>query len=73
MEQLKINCADSLNFYSYQYYLNSRNEYGEYQFDIETGRLLITKKELVALVSEEMHIPKSAVSIFDYSYIKKHK
>lgn len=70
MKQMTINCHDSFNFYSYAYYLNERNEYGEYLFDAETNRLKITKAELRKLISARMGVPFRSIEIFDYSSIK---
>ena len=64
MRQLTINCADDFNFYMYHYYLNQLNQYGEKQFD-DSGKLLITKRELKKLIGQEMGIPASRLKILE--------
>jgi hypothetical protein len=65
MKQLTVCGNDDFNFYTWDIYIDQRNEYGEYRFTDE-GELLISVKELYQLASEMLKVPADRMTIHNY-------
>lgn len=69
MRQLTLTCADDFNFYSYPYYLNEFNEYGEQQWEQASEsnkiKMHLSSNEVKKLISKEMGVPASRIRILE--------